>query len=180
MNTPRFAFAVLLSALAAPAFSQNAPLTPVSTGPAAPGQCVLGATGCGQPRGSAMDPVSENALVGLGQRTAPSLGAPAEKKAAPTAAKIADDPDYSVTDLAALGGQIINPSGAMAPFSQHPAAPSDQADLGAPSDAAGITAAPVPTPSGFSYIHSQKVEATTGEKGTALGTLSDDAKTPSR
>jgi hypothetical protein len=133
-----------------------------------------------------MDPASENALIGLGQRAVPSLGddaaqrIAAEKKAAP-APKIADDTDTadSETDLTALGRQIINPPSASTPSQgavgpNSPATPS-QAPSPAPSAEAG--AAQAPATSGFTYTHLQKVEATLDKKAAASGALSDDAQT---
>ena len=188
MNTPRFAAAALLLA-AAPAFSQPV-LTPISMGPAGTGQCVIGSEGCGS-AGSAMDPISEGALVGLGQSMIPSLGAPhssasgsaaggAAAKKAPSVAKTGDAEDPGA-DLVAIGGQIINPLGGAAPGRG-----ANGMGLGAVAAAAQqptrqatfdthIDGSPVPTPTsakatGLSYIHSQKVESTIGGNATAFGT----------
>ena len=170
MNAPRLAFAALLPALAAaPAFSQNAPLIPVAMGPAASGQCVIGSAGCGLARGAAMDPVAEDALVGLGQRAVPTISLP-EKKAPPIAAKDDSDAAGSETDLAAIGGRIINPLGpAAASGADLGAAPANPAAAGA----SEIEPAPVAKATGLAYTHSLKVEASLGGKES---TFSGDPK----
>jgi hypothetical protein len=190
MNTPRFAAAALISALAAaPAFSQPV-LTPISMGPAGTGQCVIGSEGCGS-AGSAMDPISEGALVGLGQSMIPALGAPhtsasgsaaggAAAKKAPSIAKTTGDAEDPGADLVAIGGQIINPLGGAAPgrgangLALGAVAATSQPTRQATFDT-HIDGSPVPTPTsakatGLSYIHSQKVESTIGGNATAFGT----------
>lgn len=193
MNTPLFAFAALVSALAAaPAFSQAAePMIPIPMGPAASGQCVIGSEGCGLARGAAMDPVGEAALVGLGQRAVPTLGGDAaakaaERKAAAAAIKIPDASDAadSATDLVAIGGQIINPLASQTPFrsatgmslgaSAAAAEASSlrprQATFDTRVDGSGIGTPQAGKAAGLSYIQSQKVEAALGGKGNAFGT----------
>lgn len=186
MNTPRFAVAVLSSALAAaPAFSQ--PLMPVSMGPAGAGQCVLGSEGCGS-AGSIMDPLSEGTLMGLGQSMIPPLGnssvaagsasgGAAAKKAPSVAPKSTNEEDPG-TDLVAIGGQIINPLGGAAAL--HPANGMNLPISAAQQPARSATfdthldGSAIPTPTsakatGLSYVHSQKVESTIGGNANAFG-----------
>ena len=164
MNSFRPAVAVLISALASPALSQSTATTPLSTGPT-----------------SSMDPTSENALVGLGQRAVLTLGddaaqrIAAEKKAAPPP-KAADDSDApeSETDLAALGRQIINPP---APSTPSPGA-AGMNPAASPSQSAAADAEQAPASSGLTYTHLQKVEATLGKKEAAASeTLLNDGQT---
>jgi hypothetical protein len=179
MNTPRLAVAALLSAFAAaPAFSQTAPLTPITQGPAGPGQCVLGSEGCGVAAGSAMDPISEAALVGIGQRAVPVVNMPAqrslaEKKAPPVAAKTIEDQDPA--DLVAIGGQIINPLAGAATFKGasamglgSSAAGSRQATFDTHVDGS-VTAAPAVKATGLSYTRSVQVQDTLTGKEAAFG-----------
>ena len=191
MNTPRFAAAALISALAAaPAFS-DIPLTPITMGPAASGQCVVGSDGCGLAKGASMDPVGEAAIVGLGQRAVPTIGGDAsaklaERKAAAAAPKAADPAEAAdITDLVAIGGQIINPAGAGAP-PFHSATGMNLSASAAAAEGASmrprqatfdthVDGSAIPTPTvgkatGLSYIQSQKVQATLGNKGAAFGT----------
>jgi hypothetical protein len=185
MNTPRFAVAALLLA-AAPALCQPV-LTPISMGPAGTGQCVIGSENCGA-AGSAMDPISEGALVGLGQSMVPALGPShaasgsaaggAATKKAPSVARTTGDEDPG-TDLVAIGGQIINPLGGAAPGRAANGMTLGVAAAQQPARAATfdthIDGSPVPTPTsakatGLSYTHNQKVEATIGGNGAAFGT----------
>jgi hypothetical protein len=185
MNTPRFA-AVLISALAAaPAFSQTAPLTPISMGPAAAGQCIIGSEGCGLARGALFDPVAEDALVGLGQRAVLTLRTEsprqiATEKPAPLAApkpQDASDAANSGTDVFAIGGQIINPLGGAAPLrgattmnlGASASASARQATFDTHLDASGTAPAPVAKATGLSYVQSQKVEAALTGKAAAFG-----------
>jgi hypothetical protein len=181
MKSPLFAVAALLTALAAPAFSE--PLMPIPMGPAGSGQCVVGSDGCGLARGAAMDPVSEAVIVGLGQRAVPTLGGDAAAKAAKLAAAAPAKPvDTDVagtsTDLVAIGGQIINPSGSQTPFHSATgmnlgaAAAAAEASSNLPRqatfdtrvDGSGIASAKPGKATGLSYIQSQKVEAAIGAK----------------
>ena len=185
MNAPRLAFAALLSAAAGPAFCQNAPLTPITMGPAAAGQCVIGSEGCGLARGAAFDPVAEDALVGLGQRAVPTLRtdfpgrAAAETKPSLPAVKPQDvsDAPNAGADLFAIGGQIINPLGGAAPLraaagtnlGASASAAARQATFDTHVDASGTAPAPVAKATGLSYVQSQKVEASLGGKAGAFG-----------
>ncbi|HXS99992.1 MAG TPA: hypothetical protein VN915_04920 [Elusimicrobiota bacterium] len=180
MKTPLFA---ALLALAASAFAD--PLVPIPMGPAGAGQCIIGSDGCGAPRGSAMDPVGEAVIVGLGQRAVPSLGGDALEKAAKmiaaqqaAKAPAAEDVAGSATDLVAIGGQIINPGGSAAPFrsatgmSLGAAAAAGEGSSMLPKqatfdtrvDGSAIAAAAPAKATGLSYVHSQKVEAVVGAK----------------
>lgn len=184
MKTPLFA---VLLALAASASAD--PLIPIPMGPAASGQCVIGSDGCGVARGAAMDPVSEAVIVGLGQRAVPSLGGDAlekaEKMVAAQAAKTAPAEDVagSATDIAAIGGQIINPGGSAAPFRSATgmnlgaaAAAAEgssmlpkQATFDTHVDGSAVASASPAKATGLSYVHSQKVEAVVGAKIDPFG-----------
>jgi len=184
MKTPLFA---VLLALAASASAD--PLVAIPMGPAGAGQCVIGAEGCGVARGAAMDPVGEAVIVGLGQRAVPSLGGDALEKAAKMIAAQqapkapAEDIAGSATDLVAIGGQIINPGGAQAPFrsatgmslnaataaAEGSSMLAKQATFDTRVDGAGIASAAPAKASGLSYLHSQKVEAVVGAKVDPFG-----------
>lgn len=178
MKTPLFA---VLLALAVPAFAE--PLLPIPMGPAGSGQCVIGSNGCGLAQGAAMDPVSEAAIVDLGQRAVPTIGGGSAARAAKLAAALAKAPDLSdaadtSTDLVAIGGQIINPGGAQTPF--HSATGMNLGSVAAAAegssmlprqatfdtrvDGSGIASVKPGKASGLSYIQSQKVEAAIGAK----------------
>ena len=184
MNTPRLA-AALITALAAPAFCQTAPLTPISMGPAAAGQCVIGSAGCGLARGASFDPVAEDALVGLGQRAVLTLrtdapGSAASEKRPPLAApkpQDAADAANTGTDLFAIGGQIINPLGGAAPLrgatgmglGASASGAARQATFDTHLDASGTAPVSVAKATGLSYVHSEKVEASLTGKSAAFG-----------
>jgi hypothetical protein len=190
MTTPRFAAAALISVLAAAPSFADIPQTPIIMGPAVSGQCVVGSDGCGLAKGASMDPVGEAAIVGLGQRAVPTIGIDAaaklaEKKAAAPAAKAPDPADAAdLTDLVAIGGQIINPgAAAAAPFrsatgmnlgasaaaAEGASMRPKQATFDTHVDGSGINTAPqVGKISGLSYTQSQKVETTLKGKGSAF------------
>ena len=170
MNAPRLALAALLSALTS-ASSPAQPLIPVPMGPAGAGQCIIGSSACGLARDAVMDPVSEAALVQLGQEAVPSLGTPRYAPPAVAASSESAEED-SGTDLIALGGQIINPAGASAPLrgtGLTAASPARQATFDTRVDGTPIALEPAPKPAGLSYVHSLKVESIIGGKGAAFG-----------
>jgi hypothetical protein len=139
---------------------------------------VIGSEGCGVAPGASMDPVSEAALVGLGQRAVPTLNTPAprivaEKKPSSLAAKTPED--SSPADLLAIGGQIINPLAGASPFKSTSAAglgssaSGRQATFDTHIDASGTSAAPVAKATGLSYVRSVKVEESLTGKEAAFG-----------
>lgn len=173
MKTPRLAFAFLFSA-AAPALAQTTPLTPITIGPAASGQCVVGTGSCGAPSGSAFDPVFEGSLVRIGQQAVPTLNT--ERRAASVAAKTAsDETPESATDIAALGGQIINPNagtfksatsfglGASATMGAR------QSTFDTHLDATGTTPEPVAKAQNLGYYKSVKIEESLTGKENSFG-----------
>ncbi|MFI5361696.1 MAG: hypothetical protein ACHQ49_06980 [Elusimicrobiota bacterium] len=174
MKTPRLAFAVLLAA-AAPALAQTS-LTPITMGPPATGQCVVGTGSCGVPFGGTMDPVFEGSLVRLGQQAVPTLNT--ERGAPPVAAKTAsDETPESATDIAALGGQIINPGAASSSFGRAtsfglgPSASvgARQSTFDTRIDATGTTPEPVAKAQNLGYYKSVKIEESLTGKEQSFG-----------
>jgi hypothetical protein len=156
-NTPRLALAGLLATLSAAAFAQPLAQAPNNN------PCLAGAGGCAS-GGGIMDPMTEGALIGLGEPMIPNALPRAPKIAA---SKMETAPAVDETEaVAQLGvgiGGIINPSGGPMIASKGPSAggPSTLGAAFGGGDSGSIAQTIVPSPDAgsFSFRKMQKASA---------------------
>ena len=94
-------------------------------------------------------------------------------------AKASPAVDENVTDYAGIGSQILNPGGGVAAKTWPAANPNTLAAAGhIDTPVGGVTSSAPPAPvTDLSYNRTIKIEATLGNKATALGSLSNDLTT---